>query len=56
MSDHWKSVKMLFLKKKIMGWHKRDKKIDWITSFIKKIWHPAKSDVSFYEKESYAVS
>ena len=28
-SDHWTSIKMMLLKI-IMGWYKKDKKIDWI--------------------------
>ena len=27
-TEHCKSIKMLFFRKKIIGWHKKDKKID----------------------------
>ena len=35
-SDHWKSIKTLFLKKNNRRWHKKDQKIDWNTSINKR--------------------
>ena len=36
LRDHWISIKRLFLKK-ITGSHKKEKNIDWNTSFNKRI-------------------
>ena len=38
LSDHWKSIKTLFSKKNNRRWCKKDKKIDWNTSFNKRIY------------------
>ena len=38
LSDNWKLIKTFFLiKKNITGWHIKDKKIDWNTSFNKRV-------------------
>ena len=45
LSDHWKSIKMLFLKKNNSGWCKKDKRLTEI-QVLRKYFTSYKTDVS----------
>ena len=52
--DEWTSIKTLFWKK-VTGWRKKDKNVDWNTSFEKRF-YILQNQIKFSVKESDAVS